>query len=52
MSLRERLIARQSTDELRRKACLAARRQRIWTQEEIDLAERLGRERAALIKWD
>jgi hypothetical protein len=38
--LHARLVARQTTAELQRKARKAGRLSRIWTQEEIDLFER------------
>ena len=37
MTLHERLIESQPIYELRRKARKAKRKQRLWTQEEIDL---------------
>lgn len=49
--LHARLIAKQSTDELRRKQRKAAQRG-IWTQEDIDLGERVGSERAEAVKWE
>ena len=51
-TLRARLLARQSTAELERKALLASRRQRIWTQEELDLAKRRASENQGKIKWE
>jgi hypothetical protein len=39
LPLRERLLARQSTDELRRKAAKAQRRAH-WTQETLELCHR------------
>ena len=50
--LRARLLARQSTADLKRKAQFASRRQRIWTQEEIDLARRRASENRGKIKWE
>lgn len=41
-ALHHRLVSLQSTDDLERKARLAERRQRILTQEEADLAQRLA----------
>lgn len=46
-----RLIAKQPTDELRRKQRKAVQRG-IWTQEDIDLAEREGKEMSEALKWD
>jgi hypothetical protein len=43
--IRARLVKRQTTAELERKASIASRRQRIWTEEELDLARRLAAER-------
>ena len=40
MTLHERLIESQPIYELRRKARKAKRRQKLWTQEEIDLMMR------------
>lgn len=41
MSLHDRLIARQSDDELKRKAKKACMRNgKLWTQEEVDSAKR------------
>ena len=40
MTLHERLVESQPIYELRRKARKAKRRQRLWTQEEIDLMMR------------
>jgi hypothetical protein len=50
MTLREKLIALQSTEELERKA-RKARRRSIWTQEEIDAARRAARELYELLNW-
>lgn len=47
-----RLVARQSTTELERKAGKAARRQRIWTQEDFDAAERVATELCERLQWD
>ena len=40
MTLHERLVESQPIYELRRKARKAKRRQKLWTQEEIDLMMR------------
>lgn len=40
MNLHERLIARQSDEELERKARKAVCKSNIWTQEELDAADR------------
>lgn len=50
-TLRERLLERQTTAELERKADIARRRQNIWTQEEIEAAERVAVEMVARLKW-
>ena len=51
-ALHDRLIARQSTEELERKAAKASRRN-IWTKEDVDFAYRRGAEIAdALIAED
>ena len=47
----ERLVVRQTTDELRRKQIKAAQ-PGIWTQEDIDLGKRLGKEIAEKLQWD
>jgi hypothetical protein len=39
MTLHEKLVKRQTLDELKRKA-LKARRRGIWTREDIDYAQR------------
>lgn len=49
--LHERLVAKQSTEELKRKAEKARERANIWTQEELDYAKRRGQEIAESIKW-
>ncbi len=46
-----RLVALQTTEELRRKAELSKERARRWTQEEIDLAWRLADELHSALKW-
>lgn len=53
MSLHERLVARQHVNELRRKANKARNRANLWTQEELDLAKREGKQMAAFFEfWD
>ena len=47
----DRLVVRQTTDELRRKQIKAAQ-PGIWTQEDIDLGKRLGKEIAEKLQWD
>jgi len=43
--LHQRLIDRQSTEELNRKRDIAVRKkQKMWTQEELDAAQRNGKE--------
>lgn len=50
--LRERLLARQPTAELARKAVKARRwRQKRWTQEEVDGAERRAAAVALRLGW-
>ena len=49
--LHERLIAKQPTDELKRKAGKSRERANIWTQEELDYAARRGEELARSLKW-
>lgn len=43
MNLHERLIAKQTEEELERKANKARRKDLIWTQEEIDAARRVAK---------
>ena len=45
--VRARLVQRQSTADLERKAAIVSRRQRIWTEEELDLARRRAAERVS-----
>lgn len=47
----DRLVAKQTTEELRRKQAKALRLG-IWAQEDIDLGERLGKEMAEKLQWD
>ncbi len=48
--LHKRLVALQSTEELRRKAERA--RGKLWSQEELDYAERRGEEIAKALIWE
>jgi len=50
VSVHERLIERQSTDELARKQA-KARQRGIWTQEDIDLARRRAEELMEILRW-
>jgi hypothetical protein len=46
------LLQYQSTEELRRKAIKAiCHKTKLWTQEEIDLAEREAEEISQILKW-
>ena len=52
-SLHERLVALQSTEELKRKADKAAQlKAKLWTQEELDYCDRQGLELALAMGWD
>lgn len=50
--LHKRLIARQSDGELRRKAMKAIERARLWSQEEIDLADREAERLVMALGWN
>lgn len=49
-TLHAKLIKRQPTEELERKALKAIRKSRIWTKEEIDYGKRLGSEMYECLK--
>jgi hypothetical protein len=50
LTLHDRLVALQTTEELERKARKAATKD-TWTQEDIDLARRQAQELHASLKW-
>ena len=51
--LHKRLIDRQATDELKRKAEKAVMRKgRLWTREELDYADREAKEAAANLNFE
>ena len=51
MTVHDRLIARQPTDELRRKQ-IKARRRSIWTQEDVDRANREADEICSKLRFE
>lgn len=51
MALHERLVALQSTENLRRKS-VKARRKGFFTVEDIDYARRWAKELGEQIKWE
>ncbi len=50
-TLHGQLMARLPESELARRRALA-RRKAHWTQEDVDLAIRIGKRRAAELKWE
>jgi hypothetical protein len=52
MTLHERLVALQSDKELERKAKKARERANLWTQEELDAADREAKRLHEALTWE